>query len=160
MPTHELMGPEWIDEAPARVEESIEIEAAPSEVWPHIADHERWPEWFTDLDRVEPVDGGAGVGSGRRVTVAKFVTLTEEFTAWRPDERFAFAVIGSPLPFLARLAEDVRLEPTDAGTRVVYRQGIEARRFLGVLHGPVAKQVAGQVRSALTNLKRRVEDGA
>lgn len=156
MPTHPVVGPDWISSAPIIVEKSIEIAAAPAAVWPHIADHESWPEWFTDLDRIDRIGSGEGVGSGRRVTVKRF-TLDEEFTAWEQNRRFAFAVVRSPLPVLGRLAEDVALDATEHGTRVVYRQGVEGKRFAGALMGLIWKQAPGQVDNALTNLKTRVE---
>ncbi len=156
MPRHPVVGPEWIDSAPIQVSKSIEIDAPPSQVWAHVADHEAWPEWFTDLDVVERIGTGEGVGSGRRVTVRR-LKLDEEFPAWTPDEQFAFAVIASPFPFLGRLAEDVSLEATDAGTRVTYRQGVEGRRFVGGLMSLAWRQAPRQVERALGRLKQRVE---
>ena len=156
MPTHPVVEPDWIASAPIQVNESIVIAAPPEAVWPHIADHETWPEWFTDLDRVQRVGSGEGVGSGRRVTAAR-ITIDEEFTAWEPDRQFAFAVIKTPLPVLARLAESVELEPHDTGTTVTYRQGVEGRRFVGGVMALLWKRAPTQVSNALANLKARVE---
>ncbi|MEL6892282.1 MAG: SRPBCC family protein [Actinomycetota bacterium] len=156
MPRHPVVGPEWITEAPIRVEQSIDIAAAPAAVWPHIADHERWPEWFTELDRIERIGSGEGVRSGRRVT-ARRLTIDEEFTAWDENERFAFAVVKSPIPVLARLAEEVVLEQVDHGTRVTYRQGVEGKRFVGGVMALIWKRAPAQVAAALAALKTRVE---
>ncbi len=156
MPTHPVVGPDWISSAPIVVEQSIEIAAAPGAVWPHIADHESWPAWFTDLDEIDRIGSGEGIGSGRRVKIKRF-TIEEEFTAWEENRRFAFAVVESPLPVLARLAEDVLLEPTQHGTSVVYRQGVEGKHFVGGIMGLLWKQAPGQVANALVNLKVRVE---
>ncbi len=159
MPRHPVVGPDWISSAPILVEKTIDIAAPPSDVWPHIADHESWPEWFTDLDEIERIGEGAGVGSGRRVTVKRF-TIDEEFTAWDENERFAFAVIKTALPVLARLAEEVWLDATDTGCRVTYRQGVEGKKYLGWAMKAVWKQAPDQVEDALANLKRRVESTA
>ena len=156
MPRHPVVGPEWIANAPFQVEQAVEIAAPPEVVWPHIADHESWPQWFTDLDRVERIGSGEGVGSGRRVT-AKKLGLDEEFTGWEADRLFAFAVVRSPFPVLARLAEEVRLEPTEAGTKLTYRQGVEGRRFVGGLMALLWKRAPDQISTALANLKTRVE---
>ena len=158
MPSHPVTGPEWITNAPILVEQRIEIDAPPSAVWAHIANHEAWPEWFTELDSVECVGDGEGVGSGRTVKI-KVLTLTEEFTAWEPDRHFAFAVIKSPIPFLAKMAEEVVLEPNGDGTTVTYRQGLEGRKYLGGLMKAMWKPAPGQVERALGRLAERVSAG-
>lgn len=156
MPKLPVHPPEWIDSAPAVAESSVSIEASPADVWVRIADHETWTEWFTDLKKVERIGTGAGVGSGRRVSVA-VITVDEEFTAWDENEHFAFAVTKSPVPVLAAMIESVRIEPTTSGCTVTYRQGVEGRAGFGWLAKRIAKQLQGQTGSALINLKRLVE---
>ncbi|MEM9042619.1 MAG: SRPBCC family protein [Actinomycetota bacterium] len=158
MPTHPVRPLEWIDSAPIVVDRSVVIAAPPGAVWPHIADHESWPEWFTDLDRVERVGSGEGVGSGRTVFVGR-ISIEEEFTAWEPDAVFAFALTKTPLPFLESMAEAVELSGDDERCTVRYRQAIETKRFLGFLGNLAAKRIEGQLTSALKNLQRRVETG-
>jgi len=155
MPSHPVTGPEWITSAPILVEQRIDIDAPPSAVWAHITDHEAWPEWFTELDSVQRVGDGEGVGSGRTVKI-KVLTLTEEFTAWEPDRHFAFAVVKSPIPFLAKMAEEVVLEPNGDGTTVTYRQGLEGRKYVGGLMKAMWKPAPGQVERALGRLAERV----
>ena len=160
MPTHPVQPPEWIDSAPTLVEQSIDIGATTDDVWVHIADHERWPEWFEALTSVEIVgtgpDAGTGVGGQRRVTL-KGPPLDEEFTAWKPGEQFAFAVTSTKVPVLHTVAEEVRLEVIDDGCRVTYRQGIEMRRGFGWLGRPMAGQMSKQLGAALSALKSRCE---
>lgn len=159
MPTHPIQPPEWIDSASIRVEETIEIEASPVEVWKRVADHVSWPEWFTALERVDITGRATGVGGRRRVIPksAKWLSIDEEFTAWEDAEHFAFAVTRTKLPILATMAESVRLEPSDAGCRVTYRQGLEARRGFGAVLGAVWRRSEAQLREALVNLKVLVE---
>lgn len=159
MPSHPVQPPEWIESAPIRVEESIEIGAPPEVVWAQIADHERWPEWFAELDEVEVTGARTGVGGNRRVT-AKRLPIDEEFTVWDENEEFAFAVIGSKVPFLSTMAESVRIEPTAGGSRVVYRQGLQARRGFGWLLQLAWRRAPDQLRRALANLKARAESCA
>ncbi len=156
MPKHPVVEPDWIPTAPVLVEETVEIAAPPAAVWAHIVDHEHWPEWFTDLDRIDRIGEGEGVGSGRRVTVRK-MKLDEEFTAWDENEHFAFAVTSSRLVFLTTLAESIRLERTDTGTRVVYRQGLQGRRGFGFVVGQLGKQMASGLEEGLAGLKARCE---
>lgn len=159
MPKHPIRPPEWIDSAPILVDESIEIDATPAEVWAHIADHASWPEWFEALDEVQPGELPTGVGGTRRVIV-KPLPIDEEFTAWDEGEHFAFAIVGSKIPMLAAGAESVRLEPIDDGRcRVTYRQGIQGRTGLGWLMALAWKPAAKGLPIALTALKRRIESG-
>lgn len=151
-----VVPPEWIDTAPLVVHERIEIAATPHAVWEHIADHERWTEWFEPLDRVEVIGQRDAVGGGRRVHAGR-VRFTEEFTAWEPGSRFAFAVVGAPLlPFLAAMAERVDLSTTDDGCVVDYLQGLQARRGFGGVLERVWRDVPTQLRTSLELLRRRV----
>lgn len=156
MPSHPVQPPEWIDSAPVLVEETIDIKASPATVWAFIADHTGWTEWFTDLDNVEVTGSPTGVGGNRRVT-AKPLTIDEEFTAWDENERFAFAVIKSRVPFLGTMAEDVQLTATDDGCHVVYRQGLQGKRGFDWLIKLAWKKAPGQLRNALSNLKALAE---
>jgi Polyketide cyclase / dehydrase and lipid transport len=156
MPTHAIRPPEWIDTAPIHVEKIVDIVAPPAVVWAIIADHVAWPEWFSALDSVEVTGPPTGVGGTRRVT-AKRLPLDEEFTAWVIDEHFAFAVVRSKLPFLDALAESVRIQSTDAGCRVIYRQGLQAKRGFGWLLAAIWKTAATQLADALVDLKSRAE---
>lgn len=158
MPTHPVQPPEWIDAAPIQVIESVEIAAPPATVWSHIVDHESWPEWFTDLDRVEPLGRPTGVGGGRRV-FAKKLPIDEQFTAWDEHEQFAFAVVRTKVPILHALAESVRLEATDTGTRVTYRQGLQGRTGFGWAVRLIWNRAAKGLGPALQNLRQRVETG-
>jgi hypothetical protein len=148
--------PEWIDAAPIVVEAQVDIAAPPEVVWGILADHVAWPEWFTALDAVEVTRGGSGVGGGRRVT-ARRMPLDEEFTVWDENAHFAFAVVHSKLPILDAMAESIRIEPIDDGCRVVYRQGLQAKRGFGKVLGLIWQGAAKQLRTALDNLRQRAE---
>ena len=156
MPTHPVQPPAWIDSAPIRVERTVEIAAPPSVVWGFIADHGAWPSWFTTLDSVEVLGSATGVGGGRRVTVKK-LALDEQFTAWDENEHFAFAVVKSKIPILDTMAESVRIEPTESGCRVNYRQGLQAKRGMGKALELMWKPAAKGLEEALANLKRLAE---
>ena len=159
MPSHPVQPPEWIESAPIRVEKSIDIDAPASIVWGHIADHVNWPKWFTTLDAVELLGSPTGVGGGRRVIVKK-LALEEQFTAWDVDQHFAFAVVRSKVPILDTMAESVRIESTETGCRVNYRQGLQAKRGMGKALELMWKPAAKGLEEALANLKRLSESAA
>jgi uncharacterized protein YndB with AHSA1/START domain len=116
---------DWISRAPVSVTSSRRISASPERVWDAIADHERWPEWFSPVTKVEVLGRGEGIGGRRRVHIGR-VSVEEEFLAWEPGRRFAFTVTHARWPGLKAMVEDVRLEPdgTDA-TTVTYTQALE-----------------------------------
>ena len=142
--------PEWIDDAPISLSNSRRIAASPEAVWARIADHETWPEWFTDFSKVTVTSGAEGVGGGRKVTMPG-ATVTELFTEWEPNRRFAFTLVEGP-PILASMAELVEIEPADDGCTITYRQGIEPAKGFAWLWKPVAKRFDGQTRKALDRL--------
>jgi len=156
MPKHPVRAPDWIDAAPITVTESVDIAASPAVVWSLIADHGSWPEWFTAIDRVEPLGAPTGVGGGRQVFAGR-VRIDEEFTAWDVDRHFAFAVVDSNLPILHALAESVRLEPSDVGTLVTYRQGVRGRTGFGWAMVLAWKKPARDLVAALGELRNRAE---
>lgn len=158
MPTLPAKPPEWIATAPTRLEESIDIDATPAEVWAHIEDHESWPEWMPGIDRVEVTSGTTDTDGGQVVKGGPF-TFNEEFTAYDEASHLAWTVVETNMVLLAGWAESVRLEPLDAGarTRVVYRAGMEGRPLLGWLMVPIGKQAAKRIREGLDNLRGRAE---
>lgn len=156
MPTHRSEPPEWIETAPLVFSNTIEIAATATEVWQHIADHTAWPEWFEALDSVEVTGAPAGIGGKRKVT-SKRLPLHEEFTGWNEGAQFAFAIVKSPLLFLAAMAEDVKIEATDSGCRVTYRQGIEAKKGFGWLANAALKGLDADTATALIELKACAE---
>ena len=152
MPELDVRPPEWIDAAPTVAESSRQIDATADEIWARIADHESWPDWFTNLKKVERIGTGEGVGSGRRVTIA-VLDIDEEFTVWDEGEHFAFAVTKAPIPFLRAMIESVQIEPNgDGGSTVTYRQGLEGRRGCGWLVAQMGKQLQSQTAAALDEL--------
>lgn len=152
-----LPGPDWIDQAPITVEESVRIEASPSRVWEQVADHAAWPEWFPGLASVEVTGRASGVG-GRRRVVAGPVRFDEVFTVWQPEAHLAFAVTSTTVPGIASLAESVRLQGADRGTLVIYRQGVEGHPGVDRVLARAWQRGAGSLLAqGLAALKERSE---
>jgi Polyketide cyclase / dehydrase and lipid transport len=82
---------------------TIEIDATPEQVWPHVVaftDLDEPPQWFFRLGIAYPVRArisGAGVGAVRR---CEFSTgaFVEPITAWEEPTRLAFDVQSQPPP--------------------------------------------------------------
>ena len=145
----------WIPDAPVSVTRSRRIEAPVERVWAVIADHERWPEWFTALDEVERVGSGEGVGGRRRVRLRN-MTFDEEFLAWEPGSRFGFVVTDVSGPGLRSMVEDIRLRPDgDAATTVTYAQAAEP--VAAVVIAPLLRRLfARNLDKGLAGLDRQI----
>lgn len=144
---------------PEHAEGSIDIHATPQEILEVISDFDAYPEWVGNMENVEVLERDR---RGRGSVVAfrlRTPLLTAEYTlvyqyhpraagvAWTYREGTLEDLSGAY--DLQRLGDD--------GTRVTYRLDVE----LGMpLPGLVKRQAAKQiVKSALNDLKRRVESG-
>ena len=120
---------DWLATAPVRIEATREMAVSASVAFAVVADHERWPEWFAQLKRVEVTGAPTGVGGQRRVALAG-VVVDEVFIAWEPDRLFAFTVTHASRPMAKALQVAARYQLFDeksghdrfAGARVIREQ--------------------------------------
>ena len=142
---------DWIDTAPVAIEARGSTSAPPDAVFAVLADHERWPEWFPNVRRVDVMGPTEGVGARRRVHVPGLV-VEEEFIVWDPGERWAFTGTAARPGFVRSIVEDCRLTPTGAGgTDVAYTMYLEptgifrplTRVGKGVVRTSIAKALVG-----------------
>jgi len=70
-------------------ETTVEIEAAPQDVWAAVIDAERWPQWTDSVQNVSWLDGAtATVGSRARIKQPGMPALTWTVTELEPGRRF------------------------------------------------------------------------
>jgi ribosome-associated toxin RatA of RatAB toxin-antitoxin module len=138
-------------------EGSTEIFATPAEVMAVVADFEAYPDWVASLEQAEVL---ASDRQGRGTRVAYHLQTPWGEQAYTLAYRYQARDAGVSWTYVEGTLEDLTgsyvLEPTDNGTtRVAYQLEIE----LGVpIPGFLMRQAAKQiVRSALSDLKRRVE---
>ncbi len=142
---------------PEHAEGSIEIKATPREIMAVIGDFEAYPEWVGNMEDAEVLERD---GRGRGSVVAfrlRTPVLTAEYTL---QYRYAPRSGGVSWTYRDGTLDDLSgsydLEPLDDVTRVTYRLDVELGMPLpGLLKRQAAKQI---VRSALNDLKRRVEE--
>jgi ribosome-associated toxin RatA of RatAB toxin-antitoxin module len=138
-------------------EGSAEIYATPAEVMAVVADFEAYPEWVAGMEEVEVLHRDRR-GRGTRVAFRLRTPLGEQaYTlAYRYQPRDAGVTWTYVEGTLEDLAGAYVLEPADDGaTRVTYRLEVAlAVPLPGLVKRQAAKQI---VRSALSDLKRRVE---
>jgi ribosome-associated toxin RatA of RatAB toxin-antitoxin module len=138
-------------------EGDTEVYATPAEVMAVVADFEAYPEWVANLEEVEVLARDRR-GRGTRVAFRLGTPWGEQaYTlAYRYQPRDGGMSWTYVEGTLQDLAGSYILEPADDGaTRVTYQLEVE----LGIpVPGFLMRQAAKQiVRSALSDLKRRVE---
>ena len=138
-------------------EGSTEVYATPAEVMAVVADFEAYPDWVGNLEEVQVLARDRR-GRGTRVAFRLRTPMGDQaYTlAYRYQPKDAGVTWTYVEGTLDDLAGSYALEPTaDGATQVTYRLEVA----LGVpLPGLVKRQAAKQiVRSALSDLKRRVE---
>jgi ribosome-associated toxin RatA of RatAB toxin-antitoxin module len=143
---------------PEHAEGSIDVYATPREILEAISDFESYPDWVGNLEDVQVLKRDR---RGRGSVVAFRLRTPLLAAAYTLAYRYAPRDAGVSWSYCEGTLEDLSgsydLEPLDEGTRVTYRLDVE----LGMpLPGLVKRQAAKQiVRSALNDLKRRVEAG-
>lgn len=144
---------DWVPSAPVHIEVSREIDAGAAATFAVVADHERWPEWFRQLKRVEVTGEPTGVGGRRRVTLSG-VVVDEVFIAWEPDRLFAFTVIHASRPMAKAMVEAVRVEPLAPDRcRVTYTQAIEPPGWAKPMMPLMRRTMRSMVGKALSELE-------
>jgi ribosome-associated toxin RatA of RatAB toxin-antitoxin module len=141
---------------PEHAEGSIEVAATPQEVMGVIADFESYPEWVGNLEEVEVLERDR---RGRGSLVAFKLRTPVMSAAYTLAYDYAPRDRGMSWTYQEGTLEDLsgsyELEPLDGVTRVTYRLEVELGMPLpGLLKRQAARQI---VRSALSDLKRRVE---
>lgn len=130
--------------------------AAPArDVWPVLADIERWPDWTPTIARVEKLGHEPlGVGSRLAVEQPKLRRTVWTITDWAPGRGFTWT---SRVPGLLSTAEHV-LTPAGEGCTLSL-----VFRFEGILRGVIARLYGGLVQRYMEReadgLKERCERG-
>lgn len=136
---------EFLDSAPVRFVNVVEINASPERVFEVLEDEDSWPKWFKGIVKVEWTSPKPfGVGSSRKVML-KAMAVDERFIAWDPGKRFAFYFTATSQPVAHAFCEDYQLEALDDGrTKFTYTVAYEPR-FLIQMAGPIGKRIFGKM---------------
>ena len=145
------------------VEESVDIDRSPEDVWAFLANTDNIPAFESQITHIEQVtEGDVGVGTrwkgGTNVLGRKF-EWTTEMVEFEPPTRSRTKSVEGKLPFEITY----RLSPSGSGTLFTYR--IDAESGLGGVFGKlgdplVERAQARTVRTNLANLKELLEADA
>jgi carbon monoxide dehydrogenase subunit G len=112
----------WIDSAPVRLVNAVDVDATPEQIWTALEDASAWPRWATVITNVEWTSPRPfGVGTTRTVTMRARMVADEEFISWAPPSRMGFRFNGASMDGVRAFAERYTLDPLPGGgTRVVW----------------------------------------
>ena len=148
---------DWIEQAPFAATGRATTTASPEAVFAVLADHERWPEWFPRVKKVEVIGPAEGVGARRRVFIPG-AQVEEVFIAWEPGERWSFTGTGARPKLFRALVEDCRLAPHgDGGTAISYAMYIEPVPLFRPLMKLATKSLTKNLDRAMRALAARAE---
>jgi hypothetical protein len=111
----------FVDTAPFRLRNSVDLAITPEQLFEVLADAESWPRWAKVITKVtwtspEP----RGVGTTRTVEMRSGIVGKEEFLAWEPFTRMAFRFNECSTRAVAAFAEDYRVEVIPGGCRLTW----------------------------------------
>ena len=111
----------FVDTAPFRFRNSVDLAITPEQLFEVLADAESWPRWAKVITKVtwtspEP----RGVGTTRTVEMRGGIVGKEEFLAWEPFTRMAFRFNECSTRAVAAFAEDYRVEVIPGGCRLTW----------------------------------------
>ena len=111
----------FIETAPFRFRNSVDLAITPEQLFEVLGEAESWPRWASVITKVtwtspEP----RGVGTTRTVEMRGGIVGNEEFLAWEPFTRMAFRVNEYSTRAVAAFAEDYRIEVIPGGCRLTW----------------------------------------
>jgi hypothetical protein len=111
----------FIENAPYRFRNSIDLAITPEQLFEVFADAESWPRFVTLIGRVAWTSPQPhGVGTTRTAELRGGIVANEEFLAWEPFTHMAFRFNECSAPVFAALAEDYRVEAIPGGCRLTW----------------------------------------
>ena len=119
----------WIDTAPVRMVNTVDIAASPEQIWTALEDADAWPRWASVITHVEWTSSQPfGVGTTRTVKMRGGIVGYEEFIAWVPLRRMGFRFNEATTSGVRAFGERYTLEPqSDGRTRVTWVMAMAPR---------------------------------
>ncbi len=156
MPTLQMATPDFLDNAPFRIELSVTVMAPIEACWDLLADQASWPQWFDGMTSVAATPWIWTTSGEERVVTVGPLTIEERCISFDAQREYAFAIIKWPLPTAKRAAEGVRLDDMTNGasprTRLTYIGAFESTAIGKRLERVLTKQLSATWKTALTEL--------
>ncbi|AYE95453.1 SRPBCC family protein [Mycobacterium paragordonae] len=123
----------FIETAPYRFRNSVDLAITPEQLFEVLGDAESWPRWAKVITKVtwtspEP----RGIGTTRVVEMRGGIVGDEEFIAWEPFTHMAFRFNECSTKAVAAFAEDYRVDVIPGGCRLTWTMVQKPARGAGL----------------------------
>ena len=147
------VGLDFVDTAPVRLVFAQEISAAPEAVFHALNDDvPGWAEWFAAVTHARSLDDGAG----RDIRLKGGGRFRETVIAAKEAEVYAYRVDVTNAPGARALAEEWRLVPVGAGTRVRWTFAADGTALFRLAVKTARAGLGRAFRDAMVSLDRRL----
>jgi uncharacterized protein YndB with AHSA1/START domain len=136
-----------------RVEESIEIDRTPEDVWAFVADPQNDPRWCRKVKSVDPIGESRWRVLHKPVPMRPAMELVVERIEAEPPRRLTVREEDEASVFEV----EYRLEEAGSGTQFTQVSEFEWKRLPKILHGTFARGVRRDLRGQLRALKGLLE---
>lgn len=153
------VGLDFIDVAPHRFSNSVDLAITPEQLFEVLADAEAWPRWakvITDVRWDTPAP--RGVGTLRTVTMRGGLVGSEEFLAWDEHTRLAFRFNAASEKRIAAFAERYDVVATTAGCRLTWTLAMDVSGAARLTLAPSRPVLNAGFRWFLRNLRRYTDE--
>lgn len=149
----------FVETAPYRFTNSVDLAITPEQLFEVLADAESWPHWASVITNVtwtspEP----RGVGTTRIVEMRGGIVGDEEYLIWEPLRRMVFRFNQCSTRAVAAFAEDYRVEVIPDGCRLTWTMAQKPAgpaKLAMVVARPLLNLA---LRRFLTNLRRYTDE--
>jgi hypothetical protein len=117
----ERVGVEFVDTAPHRFTNSVDLTITPEQLFEVLADADAWPRWAKAITKVtwtSPLP--PQVGSTRTVDMLGGLVGDEEFLIWKPNTQMAFRFNASSEKNVVAFAENYDVVETATGCHLTW----------------------------------------
>lgn len=120
------VGMDFVDSAPYRFFNSVDLQITPEQLFEVFADAEAWPRWakvITGVTWTSPLP--PTVGTTRDVTMRGGLSGSEEFLLWEPYERMGFRFNSASEKRIKAFAERYDVVETPTGCNLTWTLALD-----------------------------------
>lgn len=123
----------FVETAPYRFRNSVDLAITPEQLFEVLGDAESWPRWAKVITKVtwtspEP----RGIGTTRVVEMRGGIVGDEEFIAWEPFTHLAFRFNACSTKAVSAFVEDYRVAVIPGGCRLTWTMAQQPARGAGL----------------------------
>ncbi|MEU8899614.1 SRPBCC family protein [Nocardia sp. NPDC048505] len=147
----------FLARADRRYTHFVDLAQPPDRVWEVLTSDDALVSWSPVVTAMEWTSPRPfGVGATRVVTLGGAVRLAERFYRWEHSAHLSFTVDAASIPGLRRFAEDIALQPSAQGTRLIWTFALEGNALLRPLLAAASPVNRLLTRSIARGIRRAV----